>query len=62
MTALAASRVKPHKSVNETWKSPRLQRPEEGIVVATGAPRQPGCPPWVVLGVKALEAPGVRAA
>ena len=29
----------------------RLQRIEEAIVVATGAPRQPGCPPWVVLGV-----------
>src|SRR5580692_7792778 len=31
-------------------------------VVTTGAPRERGCPPWVVLGVKALEAPGVRAA
>jgi hypothetical protein len=40
----------------------RLQRSEEAIVVATGGPRQPGCPPWVVLGVKAIEAPGVRAA
>jgi hypothetical protein len=40
----------------------RLQRTEEAIVVATGAPREPGCPPWVVLGVKAIEAPGVRAA
>src|SRR5262249_2710206 len=40
----------------------RMQRTEEAIVVATGAPRQPGCPPWVVLGVKAIEAPGVRAA
>jgi hypothetical protein len=39
----------------------RLQRTEEAIVVATGAPRQPGCPPWAVLGVKAIEAPGVRA-
>ena len=38
------------------------KRIEEAIVVATGAPRQPGCPPWVVLGVKATEAPGVRAA
>jgi hypothetical protein len=38
----------------------RLQRIEEAIVVATGAPREPGCPPWVVLGVKAIEAPGVR--
>jgi hypothetical protein len=34
----------------------RLQRTEEAIVVATGAPRQPGSPAWVVLGVKALEA------
>jgi hypothetical protein len=40
----------------------RLQRTEEAIVVATGAPRQPGCPAWVILGVKAPEAPGVRAA
>jgi hypothetical protein len=40
----------------------RLQRTEEAIVVATGAPRERGCPPWVVLGVKAIEAPGVRAA
>jgi hypothetical protein len=31
----------------------RLQRTEEAIVVATGAPREPGCPPWVVLGVTA---------
>ena len=23
-----------------------------------GAPREPGCPPWVVLGVKAVEARG----
>jgi hypothetical protein len=38
----------------------RLQRIEEAIVVATGAPRERGCPPWVVLGVKAIEAPGVR--
>jgi hypothetical protein len=37
----------------------RFQRTEEAIVVATGAPREPGCPPWVVLGVKAIEAPGV---
>ena len=40
----------------------RLQRTEEAIVVATGAPREPGCPPWIVLGVKALEAPCVCAA
>jgi hypothetical protein len=37
----------------------RLQRTEEAIVVATGAPREAGCPPWVVLGVKTIEAPGV---
>jgi hypothetical protein len=37
-------------------------RTEEAIVVATGAPREAGCPPWVVLGVKAIEAPGVHAA
>ena len=35
----------------------RLQRTEEAIVVATGASREAGCPPWVVLGVKAVEAP-----
>ena len=40
----------------------RLQRCEEAIVVATGAPRERGCPAWVVLGVKAVEARGVRAA
>ena len=40
----------------------RLQRTEEAIVVATGAPREGGCPPWVVLGVKPLEACGIRAA
>jgi hypothetical protein len=36
----------------------RLQHTEEAIVVATGAPREPGCPAWVVLGVKAVEARG----
>ena len=40
----------------------RLQRAEEAIVVATGAPRERGCPPWVVLGVKVVETRGVRAA
>src|SRR5262249_54798285 len=40
----------------------RLQRTEEAIVVATGAPREAGCPPWVVLGVKAIEAPSDCAA
>jgi hypothetical protein len=34
----------------------RLQRAEEAIVVATGGARERGCPPWVVLGVKAIEA------
>ena len=38
----------------------RLRRTEEAAVVATGAPREPGCPPWVVLGVRAIEAPGVH--
>jgi hypothetical protein len=40
----------------------RSQRSEEAIIVATGAPRQPGSPAWVVLGVKALEASDVRPA
>jgi hypothetical protein len=40
----------------------RLQRTEEAVVVATGAAREAGCPPWVVLGVKAVEARGIRAA
>ena len=40
----------------------RLQRIEEAIVVATGAPRQPGYLPAVVLGVKVIQAPSVRAA
>jgi hypothetical protein len=40
----------------------RLQRPEEAIVVATGAPREVGCLPWIVLSVKALEATDFRAA
>jgi hypothetical protein len=38
----------------------RLQHTEEAIVVATRAPREAGCPPWVVLGVKAIEASEVR--
>jgi hypothetical protein len=33
----------------------RLQRIEEAIVVATGAPREAGCPPWVVLGVSVAD-------
>jgi hypothetical protein len=40
----------------------RRQRTEEAIVVASGAPREAGCLPWIVLGVKALDAPSVRAA
>jgi hypothetical protein len=40
----------------------RLQRTEEAIVVATGGPREAGCPPWVVLGVKAVEARGAKPA
>jgi len=40
----------------------RLQRIEEAIVFATGAPRQLGCLPAVVLGVKVMQAPSVRAA
>jgi hypothetical protein len=38
----------------------RLQRTEEAIVVSTGAPHEPGCAPWVVLGVKVIESPGVH--
>jgi hypothetical protein len=40
----------------------RMQRTEEAIVVATSAPRERGCPAWVVLGVNAIEARAVRAA
>lgn len=40
----------------------RLQRTEEAIVVATGAPRERGCPAWAVLGGKAVQARGARAA
>jgi hypothetical protein len=41
----------------------RLQRIEEtSLSSATGAPRERGCPPWVVLGVKAVGARGVRTA
>jgi hypothetical protein len=39
----------------------RLRRTEEAIVVATGAAREHGCPAWVVLGVKPVEARAVRA-
>jgi hypothetical protein len=37
-----------------------LQRTEEAIVVSTDASRERGCPPWVVLGAKVTEAPGVQ--
>ena len=40
----------------------RLQRTEEAIVVSTDAPRERGCLPWIILGVKAIEAHGVRVA
>ena len=40
----------------------RLMRIEESLVVATGAPRQPGCLPAVVLGLKAIEHPASAAA
>ena len=43
----------------ERAASQNAQRTEEAII---GAPRERGCPPWVVLGVKAIEAPSVRAA
>ena len=38
------------------------ERTEEAIVVVTGAARERGCPAWVVLGVKAEEVRGARAA
>jgi hypothetical protein len=38
----------------------RLQRTEEAIVVSTDAARERGCPPWIVLGAKVMEAPGVH--
>jgi hypothetical protein len=38
----------------------RLQRTEEAIVVSTDAPRERGCPPWVVLGAKVIEASSVH--
>jgi hypothetical protein len=34
----------------------RLQRTEEAIVVSTGAPRERGCLPGVVLGVRPIQA------
>jgi hypothetical protein len=38
----------------------RLQRTEEAIVVRTDAPRERGCTPWIVLGAKVTDAPGVH--
>jgi hypothetical protein len=38
----------------------QLQRTEEAIVVSTDAPRERGCPPWIVLGAKVTEAPAVH--
>ena len=38
------------------------ERIEDAIAVVTGAPRHADTPPWVGLGVKALEMGGVRAA
>jgi hypothetical protein len=41
-------------SLADVWaRIKKLKSAEEAIVVATGAPRETGCPPWVVLGVKA---------
>jgi hypothetical protein len=40
----------------------RLRRTEEAIVIATGGPRERGCPAWVVLGVKAVEARPIQSA
>ena len=40
----------------------RMQRTEEATVVATGAARERGRPPWVVLGVKAVGARAIPAA
>jgi hypothetical protein len=38
----------------------RLQRTEEAIVVSTDAARERGCPPWIVLGAKVIEAPAAH--
>jgi hypothetical protein len=40
----------------------RLQRAEEEIVVATGAPREARSPEWVVLGIKAIGHPAAAVA
>lgn len=38
----------------------RLMRIEESLVVATGAPRQPGCLPAVVLGCSSTDSKATR--
>jgi hypothetical protein len=53
----AACFLRACRAGHSSWRGLRT---EEAIVVATGAPREAGCPPWVVLGVKAIEAPAVR--
>jgi hypothetical protein len=40
----------------------RMRRTEKATVVATGAARERGRPPWVALGVNAVEARCIRAA
>jgi hypothetical protein len=40
----------------------QLQRLEEALLLATGVPREPGAPPWVVLGVEVLGSDRARAA
>src|SRR5262249_17758930 len=54
----------PGQPASRAWMADVMEKDrehtEEAIVVATGAPREAGCPPWVVLGVKAIEASGVR--
>ena len=42
------------------WLGEAADRPRIGD--SPGAPRERGCTAWVVLGVKAIEARGVRAA
>jgi hypothetical protein len=53
-----SNRVPGHAALSSGWdmrcakleeEIDRLQRTEEAVVVATGAPREAGCPPWVVL-------------
>ena len=57
----ASARIGPRRSSSASRNEreiDRIQRTEEAIVVATGAPREPECPAWVVLGVKVVEARG----